>query len=283
MSFEAMTWAVKQSTESTSQKLVLLMLANYCNGHTGQCNPSHRLLAQECSMGISTLKRCIASLQERGFLTIIHKTSDGVSLPNQYALHMDKTPQKTSQEDVEIAKNQSEDLSKFGGGGSKLDGWGGSKLDGGGGSKSGWGVGPNRATNQEYKPIRKQPRQKLAEASSVPLRSLVDLYTKILPSLRKPRFEVFESSSASKHACDRWRWVMTAKRDDGTRYATNEQEALDWFERYFEYVSGQDFLMGLPDRQGKPRTWKADLAWLVNKENFFKVLGAKYEQPEVYA
>ena len=83
-----MTWAIGQKTTNAGQKLVLLMLANHCNSHTGQCNPSPRLLAEECSMGLSTLKGHIAALEEAGYLRIIHKAIEGVSLPNQYHLNL---------------------------------------------------------------------------------------------------------------------------------------------------------------------------------------------------
>jgi hypothetical protein len=63
------------------------MLANHSNGHTGQCNPSHKLLAKECAMGVSTLKGHLLDLQSAGYLTIIHKSMEGVSLPNQYKLN----------------------------------------------------------------------------------------------------------------------------------------------------------------------------------------------------
>lgn len=113
-----MTWAVEQATKTASQKLVLLMLSNYCNSHSGQCNPSHTRLAEECCMGVSTLKRSLQSLEDDGFIEIIRKTMDGVSLPNQYVLKIGRVgPNRT-----------------------------------GGGSKSGRGVGPNRATNQEVEP-----------------------------------------------------------------------------------------------------------------------------------
>jgi hypothetical protein len=89
MSFEAMAWAVKQRTENSGQKLVLLLLANHTNGHTGQCNPSHKLLADECNMGLSTLKGHLQSLSSIGLIQIIHKYQDGVALPNQYQLIFD--------------------------------------------------------------------------------------------------------------------------------------------------------------------------------------------------
>jgi hypothetical protein len=86
MSFEIMAWAVKQKTANSGQQLVLLLLANHTNGHTGQCNPSHRLLAEECRMGLSTLKNHIKGLEDAGFLKIVHISKEGVSLPNQYIL-----------------------------------------------------------------------------------------------------------------------------------------------------------------------------------------------------
>ena len=73
-----MTWAVAQDCANSGQKLVLLMLANYCNGHTGQCNPSHKRLAAECCMGVSTLKNHLLALEESGLIEIIRKFSDGV-------------------------------------------------------------------------------------------------------------------------------------------------------------------------------------------------------------
>lgn len=120
MSFEAMAWAVKQKTANSGSKLVLLLLANHANGHTGQCNPSHKMLADECSMGVSTLKGHLQSLEETGFIKILHKHQDGVSLPNQYLL--------------------------------KLDGVGQNLADGG--SESDRGVGQNLATKQEVKPVK---------------------------------------------------------------------------------------------------------------------------------
>ena len=63
MSFQAMTWATAQTCGSAAAKLVLLMLANHSNGHTGQCNPKHKLLAQECEMTVDTLKSHLKKLE----------------------------------------------------------------------------------------------------------------------------------------------------------------------------------------------------------------------------
>lgn len=88
MSFQAMTWATAQTCGSAAAKLVLLMLANHSNGHTGQCNPKHKLLAQECEMTVDTLKSHLKKLESLGLITIVPKFADGVQLPNQYILHL---------------------------------------------------------------------------------------------------------------------------------------------------------------------------------------------------
>ena len=88
MSWEATTWAVKQTPKNAAQKLVLILLANHTNGKTGQCNPSHRLLAQECCMSLSTLKVHIESLAEAGLLKIHRRFREQQQLPNQYFLLM---------------------------------------------------------------------------------------------------------------------------------------------------------------------------------------------------
>ncbi len=126
MSFEAMSWAIRQKTTSTGSKLVLLLLANHSNGYTGQCNPSHKLLAAECEMSISSLKVHIKCLETQGILTIKHLSQDGVSLPNQYVLHINS-------------------------GGSESTGVG--QILAGGRSESDGRVGQILATKQEVKPV----------------------------------------------------------------------------------------------------------------------------------
>lgn len=119
MSFQAMTWAVEQHCANPGQKLALLMLANHSNGHSGRCTPSHKLLAAECCMGVSTLKGHLQALSDKGLLTIIPRSQDGVSLPNQYRLNLDRVSQNLA------------------GVGQVLEG----------------GVGQDLATNQEDKPV----------------------------------------------------------------------------------------------------------------------------------
>ena len=135
MSFQAMTWATEQDLKA-NEKIVLVMLANRCNHDTGRCDPAHKRLAKECGMSLSTLKRCIDKLEAAGLLTIEHRELNGVSLPNQYHLHLDVSSHGTHP--VQNTKGV------------------GSKLGGGVGSqRAKWSVHGELQTsnnNQEVKP-----------------------------------------------------------------------------------------------------------------------------------
>lgn len=98
MSFEAMAWAVEQETANSGQKLVLLLLANHTNGHTGQCNPSQGLLAKECCMGISTLRRHLLDLEAAGLISVVHQYADNMKRPNQYIVNFQRNPRKSTEE-----------------------------------------------------------------------------------------------------------------------------------------------------------------------------------------
>ena len=86
MSLEALSWAAKQNIKSI-QKLTLMMLANRHNADTGQCNPSHTLLAKDCGLSDSGVRKAVRELAGLGLIKIISSSKNGVKLPNQYALN----------------------------------------------------------------------------------------------------------------------------------------------------------------------------------------------------
>lgn len=245
-----MTWAVEQKCDSAGQKLVLLMLSNYCNSHTGQCNPSHQRLAEECCMGTSTLKRHLASLADNGVIEIIHRANDGVSLPNQYIL--------------------------------KLDGVGPNRA--GGGSKLDRGVGPNRATNQEYKPVIEPSLVADATSSLVsddnepkkpsPITSakLAELYHRFCPSL--PRIS---DLSDQRRKAMKARWIQAGKGIDMYDIADLDS-GLEWWRTFFQVVEASDFLTGRVAPSGsREKPFRANIDWLLKPSNFLKVVEGNYD------
>ncbi len=114
-----------------------------------------------------------------------------------------------------------------------------------------------------------------------PHNQLIDLYAKHLPELPQPRRSLWATGKNAPALKARWRWVMTAKYESGeragTRMATNADEALAWFDRFFAYVAKSDWLTG------KSSNWTADLIWLSNASNFEKVLQGTYENKKAAA
>jgi hypothetical protein len=86
MSFAAMAWAASQKKISSGEKLVLIMLADRHNNDTGQCNPSHQRLSEDCCMSEKTVRRCIDGLVAAGLVKKINVVEGGIKRTNQYIL-----------------------------------------------------------------------------------------------------------------------------------------------------------------------------------------------------
>jgi biotin operon repressor len=85
MSFQAMSWAVKQKLP-TREKFILIMLANYAD-ENNFCWPSNKKLCDDTSMSKNTLLAGIRALVKAGLIDIIKRNQDGYTLPNKYKLH----------------------------------------------------------------------------------------------------------------------------------------------------------------------------------------------------
>jgi hypothetical protein len=131
---------------------------------------------------------------------------------------------------------------------------------------------PNQKQKQEQKQEQENPSGSSADKlPPCPHREILALFAKHLPTLPQPKPELW-SGARAKHLAARWKWLLTATKRGGERYATTEAEALAWLERFFGYVAGSDFLTG---RTGK--FTGCDLGWLMNEENFAKVVQGNYE------
>ena len=104
---------------------------------------------------------------------------------------------------------------------------------------------------------------------------LIDLFCQHLPALPQPKKELWEGKNAEAMR-QRWKWVLTAKKRNGERYATTKSEAIEWFIRYFSHIEKSDFLTG---KNGKFSA--CDLGWLLKADNFAKVLQGNYDNRAV--
>lgn len=78
----------RNRTLSQFKKLTLMMLANRHNADTGQCNPSHALLAKDCGLSDSGVRKAVRELAGLGLIKIHFFVKKGVKLPNQYILNI---------------------------------------------------------------------------------------------------------------------------------------------------------------------------------------------------
>lgn len=109
-----------------------------------------------------------------------------------------------------------------------------------------------------------QEREGAAAPPACPHQEIIELYHETLPAL--PRVKAWTDE---RQALLRSRWREDPKRQD-----------LDWWRKFFGYVSQSDFLMGRAKGRGDAPPFMADLEWLIRPKNFVKVIEGKYENRE---
>lgn len=98
-------------------------------------------------------------------------------------------------------------------------------------------------------------------ADSCPHQQIIAAYHQHLPQLSRVRDW---TPARQKLLRSRWR-------------EKPERQSLEWWEDWFRYIAGCDFLVGKgPLRQGGA-PFEADLEWLIRPSNFVKVCEGKYE------
>lgn len=95
--------------------------------------------------------------------------------------------------------------------------------------------------------------------------------------LSQPKPELWSGKKADAMRA-RWKWVLSAKKRNGQAYASNRDEAIDFFDRFFAYVAKSDFLTG---RDGK---WTGcNLGWLMTDSKFSSVIEGNYDNKQLEA
>ena len=112
MSVEALTAALKITGLKPTEKLVLVILANYAD-ENGSCYPSHRHLADIVGLkDHKGIQRIIKDFSDKGILSIEKRfTRSGGQTSNRYHLTLNPTPHRleTPQASVSAPPNTKED------------------------------------------------------------------------------------------------------------------------------------------------------------------------------
>jgi hypothetical protein len=105
MSFQAMTWAVKQKVGNATGKAILLMLANYAD-ENGSCYPGQDKLAAECECSPRTIRDWLDKFEAMGLLTRSERRrEDGYRTSDRITLQLDTSPAAFSPENISPENN----------------------------------------------------------------------------------------------------------------------------------------------------------------------------------
>lgn len=89
MSGMALVWAANVRGLKPATKIVLIQLSERHNKDTSRCDPSIRLLADDCEMNRTTVMRHLEKLESVGLITRVSRGGDGIGREsNQYILHI---------------------------------------------------------------------------------------------------------------------------------------------------------------------------------------------------
>lgn len=139
----------------------------------------------------------------------------------------------------------------------------------------GWMPGADPAEERAYKRVldrilaaptitvkvaeKKKKAAPTAEETSL-YQQIVDMYHSMCPDLPKVT-KITDVRRSALHA----RFEEIEEKEPGQIFAT--------FRRLFEHVKASAFL------QGKKGSWRANFDWLMNPQNFAKVMGGSYDDP----
>jgi hypothetical protein len=113
-------------------------------------------------------------------------------------------------------------------------------------------------------------RPPVPKFAACPHDKIVQSYHDVLPDL--PRVKLMDSKGRKAKIADFWKWVLASTKSDGSKRATNADEALAWIRSYFERARSNDFLMGRTARGEAHSTWRCDFDFLLTEKGKKQVI-----------
>jgi len=110
-----------------------------------------------------------------------------------------------------------------------------------------------------------------AKLLTCPHQEILKLYQKHLPHLTQPR--VWEGARQTNL---RNRWSQASQKSEFSDGYTTLEEGLAWWDQFFAYIAKDTKLSSGFESNG--RTWRPDLVWMVNAQNFQKIIDGKYDK-----
>lgn len=282
MSISVMTEVWRRSQHSGSHLLMMLALADFSDD-VGSSYPSVATLATKCRMKPRNANVVLAALIESGELE--RKPNAGPKGVNRYRIQLKALG------GLQRVAGMQEDAGMQEGAGMRE----GAGMQEGAGPVRNRTLQSNAATPATLclpplhaladKPSlnRQEPSdtsltrpQVGPKALGCPFDAVVALFHAKLPELPRVRLMPASRQRALRKV---WGWVLGSTKTDGSRRATNADEALAWFGDYFARAAGNDFLMGRGARSEAHANWRCDLDFLLTEKGMKHVI----EKTEVAA
>lgn len=271
------------------EKLLLVALAHFLNESTRQCNPSREtLMKTACISNSNTLTKKLKGLEEKKLITVVA----GKGRSNNYHIHEESTftdevpsrmkhlhtcststftheaPPPSYMKDEHRIEHRIEHRNLMSSEQNSDDLQSRSKIE----TSEEFTLTPpeeNESPEQEEEKELTPKQRSIQIGKRCPQEKLVELYHERLPGL--PTVRSWNTATRKQNMAARWR-EMSQRQE-----FQSEQEGLDFFRSFFDFVGRSPFLMGqVQTNNSNSRPWRADLPWLMKAENFAKVIDRKY-------
>lgn len=116
MSVEAISWALKQPVKHSSEKFVLVALANFANGHSFECWPSVAYLCEATAQNRKTVIENIGRLITDGYISDTGSKKGRTGRIKTYILNTRTAPKQLDQPKTQHSQHVADDDPNYGAG-----------------------------------------------------------------------------------------------------------------------------------------------------------------------
>jgi Helix-turn-helix domain len=254
-------------TRGGSEKLAMLALADWCNDEGGNLSPSMSQISKKINVSEKQARRIIHKLIDEGYLSVVANHAGGHHQQTRhYVLNVQKLLTDPAQgsptppihgsmplppmgDDAFQPREPMHSVSAIYPAENEID--------------TNGLMAANEASVNELQTENEKSCTGLTVEKpqpNCPHAEIIELYKKNLPSSIHPR-----TWNGARMTTLKARWRESPERQN-----------LDWWDKFFNYISQSNFLMGRTSSYGRD-PFEIRLDWIMKKSNFDKIIDGLYE------